>query len=74
MMYLYEGYHFWGMHLFWWIVWFAFIFWIFGTPYYVPRQVRKKQTPFEILRNRFVLGELTTEEYLEKKKVLENNY
>ncbi|MBA2613594.1 MAG: SHOCT domain-containing protein [Bacteroidetes bacterium] len=68
---LYNGYHFWGMHLIWWFIWIVLIFWIFGTPYDVPGQ-RKKQSPLDILQKRFASGEINKEEYLERKKILEN--
>jgi putative membrane protein len=70
---LYDGYHFWGMHLIWWFIWLLFIFWIFATPYYVPGQRKKENSPFNILRRRFASGEITKDEYLEKKKILESD-
>ena len=44
-MHFYEGYHFWGMHLFWWIIWAALIIWIFATPWAVPGERRKRGKP-----------------------------
>lgn len=70
-MYMHEGYHFVGMHFFWWFVWIMFILWIFATPYYVPFQEKKKNSPFDILKNRLASGQITNEEYQEKKKILE---
>jgi len=70
MMY-HENYH-WGMHLTWWIIWFIFIVWIFATPYKIPGQRHKKDTPLDILKKRFASGQITKEEYLEHKKVLED--
>ncbi len=67
----YDGYHFLGMHLGWWFVWLFVIFWVFATPYYVPGQQKKKGSSFEILRKRFASGEITAEEYHEKKKIME---
>jgi len=67
----YNGYHFFGMHLIWWVIWFFFIIWIFATPYYVPGRPRAKETPLDILKRRYAAGELNTEEYNEKKKNLE---
>ncbi len=71
-MYMYEGYHFWGMHLLWWIVWFVILIWIFAIPSYIPGQRAKKDTPLNLLKKRFTLGEINKDEYLEKKKLLEN--
>ena len=31
MFHMYDGYHFWGMHLLWWFFWFAFIAVVFGA-------------------------------------------
>jgi putative membrane protein len=67
----YGNYHFWGMHLVWWIIWGIFIFWIFAIPYDIPGQRNKKETPLEILKKRFALGEITKDEYQENKKILE---
>ena len=37
MFHLYSGYHFVGMHLLWWVFWFAFITIVFGIYEPVPR-------------------------------------
>jgi putative membrane protein len=70
---MYEGYHFWGMHLIWWFIWLAFLFWIFATPYYVPGQEKKHDSPLTILQKRFASGQITKEQYLEYKATLEKN-
>jgi putative membrane protein len=67
----YNGYSFWGMHLFWWILWFIFIFWIFATPYNIPGQRMKKDSPLDILKKRFASGEITKEDYEERKRIIE---
>ncbi len=64
---------FWGMHLLWWIIWIILLIWIFVTPWDIPGQRTKKDTPLDILKKRFASGELTKEEYEEKKKILEQN-
>lgn len=69
----YDGYHFAGMHLVWWFVWVTLFFWIYATPYNIPGQRMKKDSPLDILRKRFANGEIKTDEYHEKKKILENN-
>ncbi len=68
----YETYHFWGMHFLWWFIWASFIFWVFATPYNIPGQRLKKDTPLDMLKKRFALGEIGKEEYLEKKNAIEN--
>jgi putative membrane protein len=70
---LYDGYYFWGMHLTWWFIWLILIFWIFVTPYNIPGQRMKKNSPLDILQKRFANGEIKTEEYFEKKKILEHD-
>jgi putative membrane protein len=70
-MYMHEGYQFWGMHFFWWFVWIIILIWIFATPYNIPGQRKKKDTPLDILNKRFALGEIDIKEYQEKKKNLE---
>ena len=61
------------MNLIWWFIWLSFLFWIFATPYDIPGQRKKKDSPLDILRQRFASGQITTEEYNEKKKILEDD-
>jgi len=68
----YSSYH-WGMNLIWWFLWLSLIFWIFAIPYDIPGQRRKKDSPLDILRQRFASGQITTTEYNEKKKILEDD-
>jgi len=67
----YDGYHFWGMHLTWWFVWILILLWVFATPYDIPGKPRKKDSPLDILKNRYASGQITTLEYQEMKKTLE---
>ncbi len=67
----YYPYHYWGMHLIWWIIWVGCIFWIFATPYDIPGQMKKKDSPLDILQKRYASGKITTHEYQEQKKILE---
>lgn len=69
---MYYG-NFWGMNFIWWFVWMVMIFWIFATPYDIPGQRNKKDSPLDLLQKRFANGEITAEEYHEKKKILEND-
>jgi putative membrane protein len=66
----YNNYHFWGMHLVWWFIWCIMLFWIFATPYSIPGQRAKKDSPLDILKKRFASGEITKEEFQEKKKII----
>ncbi len=72
-MYMYDGYHFWGMHLIWWFVWLVFIFWVFAIPYYIPAQRKKKDSPLDVLQKRFALGQITKEIYQEHKVLFEKD-
>lgn len=69
---MYEGYHYWGMHLIWWFVWMILIFWIFAIPYNIPGQRAKKDTPLDILKKRLASGEINKDEYQENKKLIDS--
>ena len=69
----YNGYHVWGMHLVWWLIWGVMLFWIFYTPYDIPGQRNKENSPLDILKRRLASGQIKTEEYQEKKKILETD-
>ena len=70
-MHMYNGYYFGGMHFIWWFIWLMLLFWIFFTPWNIPGERRKKDTPLDILQKRFASGEITKEQYEEHKKILE---
>ena len=59
------------MNMIWWVIWIIMIFWIFATPYNIPGQRMKNDSPLDILRKRFAAGEINNDEYQEKKKILE---
>ncbi len=66
----YENYY-WEMNPIWWFLWFVLLIWIFATPYDIPGQRKKKNTPLDILQTRFASGQINEEEYQAKKKMLE---
>lgn len=66
-----DNYYFLGMNFIWWLVWLILLFWIFATPYDIPGQRTKKDTPLDILKKRFAAGQINKEEFLENKKILE---
>jgi len=70
---MYDGNGYAGMHFIWWFVWLSLLIWIFATPYDIPGQRMKKNSPLDILKSRFASGEITTEEYSDRKKILESN-
>jgi putative membrane protein len=61
-----------GMNLIWWLVWGTLLFWIFATPYNIPGQRNKKDSPLYILQKRLASGYITDEEYIDKKRILES--
>ena len=72
-MWYMEHEHYWGMHWIWWILWIILLIWIFLTPWDIPGQRKKKDSPLHILQKRYAAGEINTEEYEERKKVIERD-
>ena len=70
---MYNGYYFWGMDIIWWIIWFFLLVWIFALPYDIPGQRKRKDSAPDILKARFAAGQITKDEYLEGKKILEKD-
>lgn len=68
-----DNWYFWGMHGIWWGLWILLILWIFLIPYPTPGQKRKKDNAMEILRERFARGEISEEEFEQRKKLLREN-
>ena len=62
-----------GMHFVWWFIWVMLLIWIFATPYDIPGQRKKRDSPLDILQKRFASGQITNDEYQEKRKILEND-
>lgn len=71
-MHYLDGSFFFGMHLFWWLFWIVVIvaFFTLATP--VPRR-KARQTPLERLQHRYANGDISTQEYEERKKRLEQD-
>lgn len=65
------GYSFWGMHFIWWIVWGMLLVWIFITPWDVPGQRNRSESPLDILKKRYASGEIDHEQYTQMKEELE---
>jgi len=59
------------MNFIWWIIWILFLIWLFVTPW---GYHRTRDTSYDILRKRFASGEITKEEYEEKKAILEQDF
>jgi len=69
-MHWFEG-HYWGMHIIWWVIWVIFIMWIFATPWDIPGQKMKKETPLDLLKKRYANGDISKEEYEDIKITLQ---
>lgn len=76
---MFDGTHgMWGMHWVWWIFW---ILVIIGVIWMVVRTQRETgspdrpapETPLDILQRRYAKGEISTEEYEERKERLERD-
>jgi len=70
---MYFEHHFWGMHFFWWLFLIFIILWIFAKSKNNYGMQAPKETPLEILKRRFANGEISKEEFEEKKKILSEN-
>ncbi len=75
---MYDGWM-WGMHWGWWIFWILLIIILVTlfrknrtTPPGPPPESRK-ESPLEILKRRYAAGEISTEEYEERKAHLERD-
>jgi len=71
-MWFFHSYFFFGMHLLWWIFFFMLVVWVYATPYDIPGQKRKPDAPLDILKKRLASGEISEDEYLYLKRILEN--
>ncbi len=69
----YSGYYFGGMHFIWWGIWLVMLFWIFALPYNIPGQRMKKDSPLDILQKRYATGEITSEEYMKRREIIESD-
>ena len=61
-----------GMHALWWVFWIALLIWAYR---WAMSQVRKagsagRDTPLDVLQHRYAAGEITTQEYEERKAKL----
>ena len=65
-------YHFMGMNMVWWIVWLVLIFAIFFIPFSRGR-AQKEETPLDILQKKYASGKMTTQEYEERKAILQKD-
>lgn len=70
----YDGWFAFGMHAFWWIFWVIFIaLAVWGLASGWGGRSEARETPLETLRRRYARGEIGTQEYEERKAVLERD-
>jgi putative membrane protein len=68
-LFMYWGYHYWGMHLFWWFFWLALVVLLLSTGW--PRsRIALRDGAIDALRTRYAAGEIDEEEYQERLAVL----
>ena len=70
---MYWGYHYWGMHLFWWLFWLAIVAVLLATGWPRSRIVTRdagRDAALDALRMRYAAGEIDEEEYQERLAVL----
>ncbi|MGC1106457.1 MAG: SHOCT domain-containing protein [Candidatus Acidiferrales bacterium] len=63
--------YFGGMHLYWWIFW--IFLWILFFSFMMPVRrttYRQMQSPLQLLQGRYAAGEITSEEYEERRAKL----
>jgi putative membrane protein len=64
-------YYFWGMHWFWWMFW--VLLWMVFFSFMMPMRrttYREMQSPLQLLQRRYAAGEITSEEYEERRAKL----
>lgn len=80
---MFDGMHngwMWGMHWIWWMFWLLLIVGVVWTitrsqrePPTPPPRSQERETPLEALQRRYAEGEISTEEYEERKERLERD-
>jgi putative membrane protein len=67
-----NSYQLFGMHISSWFLVALLLVFIFAFFYKFSDSKSKKDSPLDILKRRLALGEISLDEYLEKKKVIES--
>ena len=65
--------HWWGMHTFWWIFWIFILAMIFFSPWGSSKRSSKSSLLYT-LRKTYAEGKISTQEFEERKKVLEKEF
>ncbi len=65
---------FFGMHVLWWLFWIVLIVVAVVAFTSEPeRRARRRETPLDLLQRRYAAGEITQNEYEERKRTLERD-
>ena len=65
------GWWFMGMHVFWWLFWVLIIIGFVSLFTLVPKQqARRRDAPLDVLQRRYAAGEISTDEYEQRRAVL----
>lgn len=61
-----------GMHVFWWIVWAVLLVWAYrwATSSVKRQETRGRETPLEVLQRSYAVGDLSSQEYEDRKAKL----
>ncbi|WP_054685206.1 SHOCT domain-containing protein [Rhodothermus marinus] len=73
---MYGPHMFWGMHWGWWIFWIVVIIalvWLLSQRRTGAPPPPRKESPLELLQRRYAAGEISTEEYEERRARLERD-
>lgn len=75
MFHMYDNGWWGGMHLIWWLFWILLLilFFSFSIPVSRKKARLNRLTPLDILQRRYAAGEITTEDYEERKARLERD-
>ena len=65
--------HWWGMHTFWWIFWIFILAMIFFTPWGSSKR-SSRSSLLHTLRKTYAEGKISTQEFEERKRVLEKEF
>ena len=74
---MFDGYHgmWWGMHWGWWFFWILIVLgalWLLARTREPSSPPPSHETPLDLLQRRYAAGEMSTEDYEERKARLEN--
>lgn len=64
-----------GMHAFWWVFWIVLLIWAYRWAMSKVKQQGPagREAPLDLLQRRYAAGEITTQEYEERKARLERD-